>query len=552
MKSRTGIELFLSALKEYNIDHIFGNPGTSESAITNSLALPKHKDFKYFLAVQEGVAMGMADGWARSTGKTAFVNLHIDSGLANGISLLINAFYGGAPIVLTAGNKDIRKLGPGRSDLAELARPFAKWSAEITHAGQVPSIIRRAFQEAKTSPTGPVFVGMSANAFDDVADVNIQPSTNVVQNSSTDPNTLEEVCDLLSTASKPIMIIGDRLNGANQAALKLAETAGILVYGHGSFEVNFPATHPLWQGNLSVRNPDAVKAIRSADLIIAAGCTVFDDFFYQAEDIIPKSAKLVHIDSDPSSVGKSEPSDIAILAAPSEVITQLAESVSYEFTGTKAEEAALRVKDAASVSSARREAFAKSAMKQRNMSPMSPSTFAATFADALPSDATVFNDGISTGGLIFEAMSPDERGSYYAIRGGAIGWGMGATMGVQLGQPDRPVVGVMGDGTAIMTIQALWTAANSNIPAVFVICNNRSYRILKLNSNVYHRMQGLQTPESYVASDFDLPLDFKSQADAYGVEGVRVETPDELTAQIQRGCELNKPLVIDAVIDGTV
>jgi len=103
-----------------------------------------------------------------------------------------------------------------------------------------------------------------------------------------------------------------------------------------------------------------------------------------------------------------------------------------------------------------------------------------------------------------------------------------------------------------MTIQALWTAANSNIPAVFVICNNRSYRVLKLNSNVYHRLQGLPTPDSYVASDFDLPLDFKSQADAYGVEGVRVETPDELTAQIRRGCELNKPLVIDAVIDGTV
>ena len=532
------------------VNYVFGNPGTSETPMMT--ILPEYKDLNYLLVLQEGVAVGMAEGYGRSTGTVPLVSLHIDNGMANGLSLMIDQLRSGTPMVMTAGNKDIRKLGPGRSDLAELARPFAKWSAEITHAGQVPSVIRRAFQEAKTSPTGPVFVGMSANAFDDVADVNIQPSTDVVQNSSTDPNILEEVCDLLSTASKPIMIIGDRLNGANQAAVKLAETAGIPVYGHGSFEVNFPATHPLWQGNLSVRNPDAVKAIRSADLIIAAGCTVFDDFFYQAEDIIPKSAKLVHIDSDPSSVGKSEPSDIAILAAPSEVITQLAESVSYEFTGTKAEEAALRVKDAASVSSARREAFAKSAMKQRNVSPMSPSTFAATFADALPSDATVFNDGISTGGLIFEAMSPDERGSYYAIRGGAIGWGMGATMGVQLGQPDRPVVGVMGDGTAIMTIQALWTAANSNIPAVFVICNNRSYRILKLNSNVYHRMQGLQTPESYVASDFDLPLDFKSQADAYGVEGVRVETPDELTAQIQRGCELNKPLVIDAVIDGTV
>ena len=532
------------------VNYVFGNPGTSETPMMT--ILPEYKDLNYILVLQEGVAVGMAEGYGRSTGTVPLVSLHIDNGMANGLSMMIDQLRSGTPMVMTAGNKDIRKLGPGRSDLAELARPFAKWSAEITHAGQVPSVIRRAFQEAKTSPTGPVFVGMSANAFDDIADVNIQPSTDVVQNSSTDLNAIEEVCDLLATASKPIMIIGDRLNGANQAALKLAETAGIPVYGHGSFEVNFPASHPLWQGNLSVRNPDAVNAIRSADTIIAAGCTVFDDFFYQAEGIIPKSAKLVHIDSDPGSVGKSEPTDIAILASPSEVITQLAEAVSYEFTGTKAEEAALRIKDAAAVSTARRQAFAESASKQQNMSPMSPATFAATFADALPSDATVFNDGVSTGGLIFEAMSPDERGSYYAIRGGAIGWGMGATMGVQLGQPDKPVVGVMGDGTAIMTIQALWTAANSNIPAVFVICNNRSYRILKLNSNVYHRLQGLQTPESYVASDFDLPLDFKSQADAYGVEGIRVETPDELTAQIRRGCELNKPLVIDAVIDGTV
>ena len=125
-------------------------------------------------------------------------------------------------------------------------------------------------------------------------------------------------------------------------------------------------------------------------------------------------------------------------------------------------------------------------------------------------------------------------------------------MGVQLGTPDRPVVGVMGDGTAIMTVQALWTAANFNIPVVFVICNNRSYRILKLNSNVYHELQGLPTPNRYVAADFDTPLNFKSQAEAYGVEGVRVETPVELAAQIRRGCELDKPLVIDAVIDGAI
>ena len=550
MPELAGKHALLQMFQAEGVKYIFGNPGTSETPMMT--ILPEYPDLEYLLVLQEGVAVGMAEGYGRSTGTVPLVSLHIDNGLANAFSMMIDQLRSGTPMVITAGNKDIRKLGPGRSDLAELARPFSKWSAEITHAGQVPSVVRRAFQEARTSPTGPVFVGMSANAFDDIADVNIAPSTEMAANSSADPAAIDEVVGLLSRAEKPIMIIGDRLAGANVDAVRLAETAGIPVYGHGSAEVNFPASHPLWQGNLSVRAPQAIEAIRSADLILAIGCTVFDDFFYQPGSVIGPGTSLVHIDSDPGSIGKSEPTDIGILAAPPAVVSQLADAVSEIFTGTRAEEAALRVREAKAASTARREAFGRSAAAQRNGAPMSPATMARALADALPPNATVFNDGISAGGTIFEALSPSERGSYYAIRGGAIGWGMGATMGVQLGMPDRPVVGVMGDGTAIMTVQALWTAANSNIPAVFVICNNQSYRVLKLNSNVYHRLQGLPLPGKYVMADFDIPLDFKAQAEAYGVEGVRVETPEDLAAQVRRGCEMDKPLVIDAVIDGAV
>jgi len=550
MPELAGKHALLQMFQAEGVKYIFGNPGTSETPMMT--ILPEYPDLEYLLVLQEGVAVGMAEGYGRSTGTVPLVSLHIDNGLANAFSMMIDQLRSGTPMVITAGNKDIRKLGPGRSDLAELARPFSKWSAEITHAGQVPSVVRRAFQEARTSPTGPVFVGMSANAFDDIADVNIAPSTEMAANSSADPAAIDEVVGLLSRAEKPIMIIGDRLAGANVDAVRLAETAGIPVYGHGSAEVNFPASHPLWQGNLSVRAPQAIEAIRSADLILAIGCTVFDDFFYQPGSVIGPGTSLVHIDSDPGSIGKSEPTDIGILAAPPAVVSQLADAVSEIFTGTRAEEAALRVREAKAASTARKEAFGRSAAAQRNGAPMSPATMARALADALPPNATVFNDGISAGGTIFEALSPSERGSYYAIRGGAIGWGMGATMGVQLGMPDRPVVGVMGDGTAIMTVQALWTAANSNIPAVFVICNNQSYRVLKLNSNVYHRLQGLPFPDKYVMADFDIPLDFKAQAEAYGVEGVRVETPEDLAAQVRRGCEMDKPLVIDAVIDGAV
>ena len=550
MPELAGKHALLQMFQAEGVKYIFGNPGTSETPMMT--ILPEYPDLEYLLVLQEGVAVGMAEGYGRSTGTVPLVSLHIDNGLANAFSMMIDQLRSGTPMVITAGNKDIRKLGPGRSDLAELARPFSKWSAEITHAGQVPSVVRRAFQEARTSPTGPVFVGMSANAFDDIADVNIAPSTEMAANSSADPAAIDEVVGLLSRAEKPIMIIGDRLAGANVDAVRLAETAGIPVYGHGSAEVNFPASHPLWQGNLSVRAPQAIEAIRSADLILAIGCTVFDDFFYQPGSVIGPGTSLVHIDSDPGSIGKSEPTDIGILAAPPAVVSQLADAVSEIFTGTRSEEAALRVREAKAASTARKEVFGRSAVAQRIGAPMSPATMARALADALPSNATVFNDGISAGGTIFEALSPSERGSYYAIRGGAIGWGMGATMGVQLGMPDRPVVGVMGDGTAIMTVQALWTAANSNIPAVFVICNNQSYRVLKLNSNVYHRLQGLPFPDKYVMTDFDIPLDFKAQAEAYGVEGVRVETPEDLAAQVRRGCEMDKPLVIDAIIDGAV
>jgi benzoylformate decarboxylase len=550
MVQLAGKHALLQMFQAEGVNYIFGNPGTSETPMMS--ILPEYPGLEYILVLQEGVAVGMAEGYARTTGKVPLVSLHIDNGLANAFSMMIDQLHSGSPMVITAGNKDIRKLGPGRTDLAELARPFAKWSVEITHPGQVPSVVRRAFQEARTSPTGPVFIGMSANAFDDVADVEIAASTDVAANTSIDQHAIDEVVGLLANAERPIMVVGDRLGGANAAAVRLAETAGIPVYGHGSSEVNFPTTHPLWQENLSVRASQAIDAIRSADLVIAIGCMVFDDFFYQPGSVIGPGTKLVHIDSDPGSIGRSEPTDVGILAAPSAVVAQLAEAATDVFTGTKAEEAALRVRAAGVTSTARRDAFAKLVGAQKKGMPMSPATMANALAGALPSDAIVFNDGISTSGTIFEALSPTERGSYYAIRGGAIGWGMGATMGVQLGQPERQAVGVMGDGTAIMTVQALWTAANSNIPAVFVICNNQSYRILKVNSNVYHRLQGLPAPESYVASDFAIPLNFKTQAEAYGVEGVRVETPEELAAQVRRGCEMDKPFVIDAIIDGAV
>ena len=536
------------------VEYMFGNPGTSEAPMMN--VMKEYPDIRYILVLQEGVAVGMAEGYARSTGKVPLVSLHIDNGMANGLSLMIDQKYSGTPMVLTAGNKDIRKMAAGRSDLEDMARPFAKWSTEISHAEQTTSVVRRAFQEARTAPTGPVFVAVSANAFDEIADLDIIPSTAVVSTPSADPDAIDDACELVAGAERPILIVGDRVTeygtDGTKAAISLAETAGMRVYGHGSSNVNFPTNHPLWQGGLNMRTAEAVAAVRAADVVVAAGCPVFEDFFFQSGQFIGPNTKLIHIDINSDAIGKSEPTDVGILAAPGTAMSQLASALADSMNGSQVEAAKGRSEAAKAESQAAHEAFLKLAEQGHRGRPMSPAAMAMALADALPTDSSVFNDGVSSGGAVFQAMRPADPLSYMGCRGQAIGWGMGATLGLKLGLPQRHVVGVVGDGSAMMTIQALWTAVNDRIPVVYVICNNSSYRVLKVNMNHYHRLNNMPLPDSYFAMDFPTPIDFAAQARAYGMHGARVEDPENLRPELEKAFESGEPAVLDVVIDGAL
>ena len=534
------------------VEYMFGNPGTSEAPMM--AVMDQYPSIEYVLVLQEGVAVGLAEGYARSTGKVPLVSLHIDNGMANGLSLMIDQLYSGTPTVMIAGNKDIRKLAPGRSDLADMARPFAKWSTEITHAEQVPSVIRRAFQEARTVPTGPTFVAMSANAFDDIAEMDLIPSAAVNISPSADPQLIDQVCGLVAGAERPILIVGDRVAGTRgtAAAVAVAEAGGMRAYGHNSTGVNFPADHPLWQGGLNMRTAEAVAAVRAADVVVAVGCPVFEDFFYQSGQFVAANSKLIHIDINSGEIGKSEPTDIGILASPGKALGQLAEALQTGLNGSQAEAATGRKQEAAAESAVRIEAFRQLAGMTSKGMPMSPAMMVDHLAKALPDNSAVFSDTASTGGLLFDALAPSTQGTYYGSRGQAIGWGMGAVMGLKLGSPDQPAVGVIGDGSAMMTIQALWTAVNSDIPAIFVICNNASYRVLKVNTNHYHRLNGLPHPDSYFAMDLPNPIDFAAQAQAYGMQGTRVENPADIDSAINSAIDSGKPAVIDMIIDGAL
>ena len=553
MPLMTGKQALMEMLRAEGVRYIFGNPGTSESPIMSSL--PDYRDIKYVLVTQEGVAMGMADGYSSATGVPSLVNLHIDTGLANGVSLLHHAMDGGVPLVLTAGNKDIRKFTEGRSDLVAMVRQFTKWSAEVTHPEQLPGMLRRAFNEAKTPPTGPTFVDFAANALDDTAEMEIISSPTGYFQLSPDQTAVQSAADLLSQSSRPIMVVGDRLaqsQGVDEA-VQLAELLGARVYTTSYARMNFPSGHAQFLGQINPTLPASRELLSAGDVVLAVGTNVFSGFFYFSGRILAPSTKLIHVDSAPREIGKSEPTDVGIIADPKTALRCLTDAVADGMSGVQREAARLRATTVTEEKSDNKAAW-EARLKQRwQQRPMSPERMMTELARALPADAIVVDDAISSKDALHGAVEFNEADSIFGERIGAIGWGMGGAMGVKLAHPDRPVIAVVGDGSAMMTVQALWTAANENIPVVYLICNNRSYRILKINMDVYKtQVLGEPRPDEYEGMDFPLPLNIAGIANAMGVYGRTIEDPEELAPSIRQAVELNRPVVLDVVIDGSV
>ena len=554
MPRMTGKRALMEMLRAEGVEYIFGNPGTSEGPILDELE--NYPDIRYMLTTQEGAAMGMADAYARYRNKPAFVNLHIETGLANGVSLLANAAEGNTPLVLTSANKDIRKLAEGRTNLVEMVSQFCKWSAEVTHPEQVPSVMRRAFNEAKTPPMGPVYVAFSANALDDVADVEIVRSHKTYARTSPDASAIDDAASMLADAENPVLIVGDRVgqSGGADSAVRLAETLGAKVYASYFSQVNFPTSHPQFLGLASPGMPASKALLEDADAVVAVGTPVFPGYFYFSGSALNSDTKLIHIDSDATQIERTEPTDIGIVADARTAMTALADALDLRMSGAAKEAAKGRMASTAEQKAAQKAEWQEQLEARRDISPMSTERMMTEIAEALPDDAIIVDDSVTTRASIFGALDFDEPGSLLGITGGALGWGMGGTMGVKMANPDHPVVGIIGDGSAMMTVQALWTAANSDIPVVYVICNNRAYRVLKLNMNLYQsEILGREEPSSdYIAMDFPSPFDIAAIAEAMGVHGRKVEDPTELGDALREAIALGKPAVLDVSIDGAV
>ena len=550
----TGKQAVLEMLKAEGVKHIFGNPGTSEAPLIDMLG--DYPELQYFLTLQESVAMGMGESYARATEKPSFVSLHVDSGLANGIALMLDALNTGTPMVITSANYDARKINETKTDLAELVRPVTKWSVELNLPDQIPSVMRRAFHEANSHPKGPVYVGFTANALEAEAEMNIVPSSKMHDSYRPDPKGIEEAVKLIMAAKEPLMMVGDRVSEdhANDMAVELAELMGFPVHQSRGAEVSFPTTHPRFFGNHTLRVTSSRKALEGVDLVLAIGMDAMDELFYWGDIILGENTKLVHIDPIPGRAGRSEPTDVGIVSHCGLAIEELIRSLKPLITPELANEIEGRKIGVVAAAADKRKAFEDSVTAKWDNKPMSPARMMSELADALPDNAIVVDDSISNRATMRHYFQGQKRGDLRAFRGQSIGGGIGTTMGTAVANPDRPVFGIIGDGSAMMTIQGLWTAANDNIPCIFVICNNGMYRVLKVNFDVYQReilQQKESSGENLPYSDFPTPFDVSSIASSMGVHGERITDPAEIAPAVQRAVASGKPAVLDIVIDGS-
>ena len=552
-KLMTGKQAILETLKEHNIQHIFGNPGTSEGPLIDMLG--DYPNFKYIMALQESVAMGMGESYARSTNSTGFVSLHVDSGLANGIALMLDALNTGTPLVVTSANYDSRKINETKTDLAELVRPVTKWAVELDLPDQIPSALRRAFNEANSHPKGPVYVGFTSNALEGMAEMTITGPSQKFDNVLPDPKAIQMASEKIINSQNPVLILGDRASDdqANNEAVEFAELLGLPVFQSRGAEISFPSSHPQYMGIHTLRSKENRDELKNHDLIIAIGMDPFDELFYWGDVILEDNSNLIHIDPIYSRIGKSEPTYLGIVSNCKHALSQLIQNIKTKTPNQFTE----RKSNTENEVQNRRNAYKSSVESQENWdsTPMSPARMMYEISKALPKNAIVVDDAISNRGALRNFIRAEKRDDLRGVRGQSIGGGIGATMGTQCAFPDQPVFGIIGDGSAMMTIQGLWTAANDKIPCKFIICNNGMYRVLKVNFNIYQKdvLDLSETAgENLLYSNFDTPFNITEIAQGMGITSERITDPSQIDSAIKRATEFNGPYLLDIVIDGSL
>jgi benzoylformate decarboxylase len=555
--SRTGRFALFEQLLADNVRYMFGNPGTVEQGFLDAIA--GYPALQYISALQETVAVGIADGYARASRRPAVIQLHSGVGLGNGIGMMYQAKRGHAPLVVLAGDAGVcydAMDAQMAADLVGMAEPVTKWAGRVTHPTSLLRMLRRAIKIATTPPMGPVFLALPMDVLDAPNTERVVPTSILATRTVPEPALVTQAARLLAGAKNPIVIVGDGVafsEGQPELA-RVAELWGAAVWAADASEVNLSASHPHYRGLFGHMFAKYSQPITvQADAVLICGTYVFPEVFPALDEAFARDARIVHIDLDTDAIAKNFRVDLGLVSDPKLTLARLLESLEVEMSSAQKQAAKQRSHQLSADKRREEDAQRHADVKRRDDLPIPASRFMAELAELVPDDVVVFDEALTTSPDLIRYLEPTQPGAYFQTRGGSLGVGLPGALGLKLAHPERTVFGFTGDGGAMYTIQALWSAAHHRIGAKIVVCNNRSYRILKVNIQQYWRERGL--PEHDFPASFDLggpELRFDRIAESMGVPAVRVETGAQVRPAIIRALETDGPFLIDLVIDGNV
>jgi benzoylformate decarboxylase len=544
----------IEILKAAGVEHLFGNPGTTELPFLDAL---DGSGLTYVVALQEATACAAADGYAQASGRLGVVNLHVAPGLANALSIVHNASRAKTPLLVTAGQQDTRLLLDApilAGDMVAMTQGLTKWSYELRNAAEAPSALRRAIHLALTPPTGPVFLSLPMDLMPEPCDDTGLAPGPVAARPAPEPEAIARAASLLTRAKAPVIVAGDGVAraGAQTELVALAETLGAVVYGEPIHRrLSFPGDHPLWRGGLYPTATAAGKALERFDAVLIVGANVFTWLFHAAGSPFSGGHAIVQLDDDPREIGRSYPVALGIVAAVRAALGDLKEAVAKR--QNDAERAAARERVAAlgrgRDEHARRLAAAADAAGDRV--PIAPEYLMRTLATLLPPDVLLVDESASSLPHVLRHLPFRAGSDFFGSKTGTLGWGMGAALGVQLAHPGRKVVATIGDGSVMYAPQALWTAAHYALPVTYVVANNASYAILKsgmLTMSLPGAKRGVFPGMDLVAPE----IDYLALARSMGVLAERVDKPAALRDALARALEHRGPALVDVAIDRSV
>jgi benzoylformate decarboxylase len=552
MNRITGRSAFLALLRDEGITHLFGNPGTTELPIMH--ALKEHPDLTYVMAMQESLVVAMADGFSRASGRLVACNVHVAPGLGNAMGSLYNASFTGTPMILTAGQQE---QGHGLMEpllygpLVRMAEPLVKWAVEVTRLEDLPLILRRAAKIATTPPTGPVFISLPGDILNSEAGIDLGRSTRVDTRVRPSDEALAALVACILKAERPVIIAGDEIvkSDALQEAASLAETLGCPAYQQSTpYGAHFLSESPCFMGALSRSQTQVREVLSPYDLMIVLGGDPLRMSVHSEVDPLPEGLPIVQVGLVDWDLAKNYAAEIALKADVKEALRVLVpalKSAGGLALDARAREGIVGLKS--KNWTARRAPLVEQISTAKDRSPIDPDWLALQLVEAMPDNAILVDEGLTSSRQITALRPHRDRYGYHALASGGIGWGLPASVGVSLANPDRPVVCFSGDGSAMYSIQALWTAAHHKLPLTVVIANNGGYRIIK------QRLLAFHGDDHYVGMDFVEPkVDFTGLATSLGLEAMRITEPAELKSALASAFKRPGAKLIEVMVDGSV